>query len=107
MIKKKTDGRDFDKAAIISEYLTQENSFKSLGEKYGIPGPTIQGWVRAYRKNKLSLGSGTKTETPKEKELKVELRRAQLKNELLEEILEIAKQQTGVDLRKKYGARQS
>ena len=107
MIKKKTDMKNFDKAAIISEYLNQENTYKSLGDKYGIPAPTIQGWVRAYRKGKLSSPDTSNVETPKEKELKIELRNAQLKNELLEEMLRIASEQTGVDLRKKYGAKRS
>ena len=41
------------------------------------------------------------------KKLKKQLEDAQLKNELLEEMLRLSEEETGLDLRKKFGPRQS
>jgi len=107
MIKNKTTEKGLNKAAIVAEYLTQDDTFKALGLKYGIPERTIQTWVRAHRKANPGKGDSLERQSPREKELEVELHKQQLKNQLLEEILRISEQQTGVNLRKKYGARQS
>jgi hypothetical protein len=39
--------------------------------------------------------------------LKKQLKEAELKNELLEEMLRLSSQQAGVDFRKKFGSKQS
>ena len=92
---------------IISEYLSGDQTFEQLGQKYGVPARTIQSWVRAYRKR---MGSSSVKE-PKAKvdiaSLKKQLEEERLKNELLEEMLRLSSQQTGIDIRKKYGTRQS
>ncbi|MCP4552158.1 MAG: hypothetical protein GY834_09010, partial [Bacteroidetes bacterium] len=45
-------------------------------------------------------------ELPKDvKLLQAALRKSQLKSELLEEILKLSEEHTGVDLRKKFGAK--
>src|ERR1700722_3761728 len=102
MIEKK---RRANKHQIITEYLTSDQSFDSLGEKHGVPGRTIQTWVRAYRKNNPEVFPLSGKED--EKEVKKQLEREKLKNELLEEMLRLAEEHTGIDLRKKFGAKQS
>lgn len=106
MIKKRDLFRGVNKAGIIAEYLSHENTFESLGKKYSIPGRTIQSWVRAYRKANLTDISHNEA-TLKEQELCAEVERLKLKNELLEEILKLSEEQTGIDLKKKYGAKRS
>lgn len=107
MIERKKVLEGISKEAIIEEYLNCENTFKSLGEKYGIAARTIQTWVRAYRKQRPGSNQSAK-EKPvgNEQELQKEIERLRLKNELLEEIIKLSEQQTGINLRKKYGPRQ-
>jgi transposase-like protein len=106
MIEKKTN---IKKQQIISEYLSGKESYLTLEKRYGIKARTIQTWVRAFRKHhpvvvdKLS-DPGTPTQLAA---LQKQLEHTQLKNELLEEMLRLAEQHTGVDIRKKYGTRQS
>lgn len=104
MIKRKAELKGLNKAAIVEEYLSGEDTFVKLEEKYGIPARTIQSWVRAYRKTQ---GNDTgEASNPKEKELQEELARVKLKNELLEEIISLSEKQTGLSLRKKFGPKQ-
>jgi transposase-like protein len=102
MIEKK---RRANKHQLITEYLTSDQTFESLGAKHGVPGRTIQTWVRSYRKSHPEifpvLAKGD------EKELKKQLEQEKLKNDLLEEMLRLAEEHTGIDLRKKFGAKQS
>lgn len=103
MIKKKIVEK---KLQIISAYLTGNESFKQLGIKYGVKDRTIQSWVRTYKKSHpvdppVIGASGNM------KILKKQLEQANLKNELLEEMLRLSEKHTGIDLRKKYGTRQS
>lgn len=92
------------KSQIISEYLTGADTFNALEQKYGVKARTIQTWVRAYRKSHDIV-----LEVPPEdvKSLKKQLQQIQLKNELLEEMLRLSAEQTGIDIRKKYGTKQS
>lgn len=88
----------------IAEYLGGEESYKALEEKYAVKARTIQTWVRAYRKaNDLP----TTVEGSSLKGIKKRLTEAELKNELLAEMLRLSSEQTGIDLRKKFGPRQS
>lgn len=94
------------KQQIISEYLSGDQTFSTLSNKYRVNARTIQSWVRAFRKQYPAPES----DVPSDKDikgLKRELLQAQLKNELLEEMLRLTEEQTGIDVRKKYGTRQS
>ena len=105
MVKKKEYIiKSLNKSAIIEEYLTGNETFKELGEKYGIPARTIQSWVRSYRKNQNELPQDGRS--CNNDELKAEIERLKLKNELLEEILNLSEKQTGISLRKKFGPKQ-
>lgn len=103
MIEKKAVA---NKQQIISEYLSGIDSFNALELKYGVKARTIQTWVRSFRLNNPTqiIASG---DTDDIKSLKRQLEAAKLKNELLEEMLRLSEEQTGLDLRKKYGTRQS
>lgn len=92
-----------NKHQIIKEYLSSDQTFKGLGEKYGLPARTIQTWVRTYRKSHPEQAPVAVAD----KDLQKRLAHTELKNELLEEILKIAEEETGIDFKKKFGARQS
>ncbi len=57
-----------NKQQIISEYLTGNQTFDAVGEKYGVNGRTIQSWVRAYRLQNPSVNS---SEPAKETDIKL------------------------------------
>jgi len=104
MIKKEKSAQ---KHQIISEYLTGEESYVSLGEKYGVNPRTIQTWVRAFRlKEPLSEELSLVEPEPDIKLLKRKLQQAELKNELLTEILRLSEEQTGINFIKKFGSGQ-
>jgi transposase-like protein len=96
------------KQQIISEYLTGDQTFECLSQKYGVNARTIQTWVRAFRLKQLpTVASSVNHGQDDLKMLKKQLKQAELKNELLEEMLRLSQEHTGIDLRKKFGARQS
>ena len=107
------------KEAIIAEYLAGGITYRQLGIKYNIPFRSICDWVLEYQGRKLSWREKMKRsrnkqtgtnepELPKElKLLQKELRRQQLHNKLLEEIISIGGKKTGIDWIKKFGTRQS
>ena len=114
MNKKK---ENISKEAIVAEYLTGSISYRGLESKYGIPSRTICDWVLDFQGRKPSwkdkkrrrlekVGKTPEPELPKEaKLLQDALRKSQLKSELLEEILKLSEEYTGIDLRKKFGAK--
>lgn len=103
MIRKESVG---NKSQIISEYLSGDSTFLQLEQKHGVAARTIQSWVRVFRlRNPVSDQGSNSVEDIKK--LKKQLEDAQLKNELLEEMLRLSEVQTGLDLRKKFGPRQS
>lgn len=104
MIERKSPA---NKQQIISEYLTGNSSYNGLEIKYGIKARTIQTWVRAFRMNNPAPAVAPVDDTADIKSLRKQLEEAQLKNELLEEMLRLSEEQTGLDLRKKFGTRQS
>ena len=97
-----------NKQQIISDYLTGDQTFEALSVKYGVKARTIQTWVRAFRLKQLpAVATSVNHGQDDVKMLKKQLREAELKNELLEEMLRLSQEHTGIDLRKKFGARQS
>ena len=104
---------ELNKEAIIAEYLTGDYSFRQLGDKYGLDFRKIHYWVSTY-KGKLKPQK-KQAKAPEQaaplpnavKQLQAELRKAKLHNEVLEEMLKLSEQLTGIELRKKFGTKQS
>ena len=96
-----------NKQQIITEYLTSEASYNELSEKHGIKLRTIQTWVRGYRQRHPEFKNTVQLDENNSKDLRKSLEHAELKSALLEEILILAEEHTGIDLRKKFGAKQS
>ena len=85
-------------------------SYRTLGKKYGL------GYTRIYRMIKSNQEQAGQPEVPLAEDptlpddirtLKEELRKARLKIELQDLMLDIAGKELGIDLRKKHGARRS
>ena len=107
------------KDEIVAEYLTGNVTYRELGLKYNIPFRSICDWVLEYQGRKPSWREKMKRQREKQtgqpdpelpKELKLlqkELRKQQLHNKLLEEVIRIGGMQTGIDWKKKFGTKQS
>src|ERR1700743_3785593 len=91
-----------NKQQIISEYLSGDETFLALSEKYGVKARTIQSWVRSFRHRHRVEPGQPDGESESEKSLRKQLEDARLKNELLEEILRLSEELSGVDFRKKF-----
>jgi len=107
------------KEEIVAEYLTGNYTYRELGLKYDIPFRSICDWVLEYQGRKPSWREKMKRKREKEtgkkemelpyevKLLQKELRKQQMHNKLLEEIISIANKETGTDWKKKVGTKQS
>jgi transposase-like protein len=100
------------KEKIVQEYLNSGKTLQVLGEQYGVSAAAISKWVRAVRPSQVQKARKRKERAsqplPTEvKELQEELRKAQLHNKLLNAMLDIGKEQYGLDLRKKPGTKRS
>lgn len=94
------------KHEIISEYLTGTATFVALSLKYGVNHRTIQTWVRKFRAqgHTADILSVEEQET-NVRVLQKQLEQAKLKSELLEEMLRLSEEHTGINLRKKFGSK--
>ena len=105
MIKKKTYS---NKLQVILEYLNGSSSYKELGGRYNIPHYTIKSWVQSYRKGQAAQEVNTESSENVDSEVvRKQLKELVLKNALLEQMLKLAEEQTGIDFKKKIGTRQS
>ena len=112
------DKKMIDKEEIVAEYLTGNISYQALGEKHGIPSRSICDWVMKYqgrlpswkekekRKKEKATGKNEQKLSNDVIILQKALRKSELKSELLEEILRLSEEHTGIELRKKFGTRQ-
>jgi len=102
-----------NREAIVAEYLTGDYSYRQLGAKYGIDFRKIHYWVSNYKGKIKPRKKAVKKEEPvasasaEVKQLQAELRKAKLHNEVLEEMLKLSEQLTGIELREKFGTKQS
>lgn len=114
MNKRRTD---ISKEAVVAGYLTGTISYRGLEAKYGIPSRSICDWFLEFQGRKPSWkqkkvrkaerdGKPIEPDLPKDvKLLQDALRKSQLKSELLEEMLKLSEEYTGIELRKKFGAK--
>jgi hypothetical protein len=105
------------KARIIYDHEINELSYRSLGKKYGIVHTTIYNMINSRGKHQEKAketepvetsGSVEEAALPEDiKTLKEALRKAHLKIELQDLMIDISSKELGIDLRKKHGTRQS
>lgn len=95
------------KLLVINEYLSGPLSYREVGMKYAVSVTTIRYWVRNAQKAIEIPIEKDSANSADVKVLQEELKKAKLQNQLLKEILRLSEEYTGIDLRKKYGTRQS
>lgn len=90
-------------------------SYRNLVDKYGVPLSTVRRMIMSKEKPilqsssfKVPAAKPTEEELPDDvAALKEALRKARLKIELLDNVIDIASKELGVDIRKKSGTRRS
>ena len=121
-------GRRGIREEVIAEYLRGEYGYRELELRYGIGKSTLQRWVKAAgggesrekvpeagnkveaartagaRETSTEVVELSESEAAAEiKRLRRELYKKQLHTELLNAMIDIAKEELGIDLRKKHG----
>jgi transposase len=87
-------------------------SYRILGKKYGVSHATVCRIIMSKQKKQdkvkqEKIEAGTAALPDDVQQLKEELRKARLKIELQDIMIDIASKELGVDIRKKSGTRQS
>ena len=101
------------KAQIVYDREVLCLSYRSLGEKYGVNPTAIFQMIKIIEKKRAKEKEAQPGEEViltipgDEKALRNELRKARLKIELLNSVIDISSKELGIDLRKKRGTRQS
>lgn len=101
---------------VVAEYLTGQGSYRELGRRYGIGRTTVHEWVKEHKSGKgpdqeaidrvAGVFETREGSLPEDVgRLKRELREARLHTKLLEAMIDIAEEQTGIVIRKKPGAK--
>jgi transposase len=96
---------------IMNDHQVNGLSYRTLGKKYGVPISTLHDMInkrqRKYIKQEQASAAVDETLPDDVKSLKEELRKAKLKIELQDMMIDIASKELGVDIRKKSGTRRS
>ena len=105
------------KESIIAEYLAGGTTYRKLSARYGFSFKAIQQWVvhnqggmkkSAVKKVSGKAGEAFEQSLPTDiKQLQSELRKAQMLNKVLNEMIDIAEQDLKVSIRKKSGIKRS
>lgn len=112
MLKKQKGGRPqiFDnsqKIAVATDYLTGNMSMSQVGKKHNLSASQVRWMVRWYEREYLNDQEQQQPEAvATDPTLARELHLAKLKIAGLEMMIEIARKELGVDIRKKPGAKQ-
>jgi transposase-like protein len=98
-----------NKEKIIAEYLSGKVSYRKLQKRYGFSRSTINEWVMEQegRGKKQRRKKGRTEGRENVRQLKKALQETELRNKVLNAMLDIGKEQYGIDLRKKPGTKRS
>jgi len=108
------------KRQVVKDYLEGNESAREIGKRYGIKNQRIFDWIKHHGKAFGLCDELRKQEAPmtteEQKEferlrtenarLQEQLKLSEMKGKALEIMVEIAKEELGVDIRKNFGARQ-
>jgi transposase len=108
-VKQKRTQRDYSlpfKLKVVLEVEKGEMSYKEAQRKYGIQGrSTVLVWLRKHGSLEWQTNNPMKgKDSPQRqiRELEKKLKRLEMQNEILTKAVEIADEQLGTDIRKKY-----
>lgn len=102
---------DSFKIAVAREYISGEFSYRQVGNKYNVSGDTVRHFVYWYRKhypsNSIELITEPDSSCSANELIVKELELAKLKITAMEMLISNFEKETGVDILKKYGTKQS
>lgn len=108
-VKQKRTQRDYSlpfKMQVILEVEKGELTYKEAQRKYGIQGrSTVLVWLRKYGSLQWKTDNtmkGKQSPQSKIRELEKQVKRLKMQNDILNTAVEIADEQLGTDIRKKY-----
>jgi transposase-like protein len=95
------------KLQVIDEVEKGHCTYKEVQKKYQIQGKsTVLVWLRKHGRldwsNNNPMGKGGKTPSQRIRELELALKRAKEDNQILQIAIDVADEQLGTDIRKKY-----
>lgn len=101
----------------VKEYESGAQTVRELSQLYGITEPSIYRWIyrySTYNKKKLRIVEMDESSTQKVKELQQRIKelerivgQKQIKLEVYETMMEVAKDQLGLDIKKNYSTQAS
>lgn len=105
-----------EKESIITEKLSSRISYRDLAKKHNLCFQTLHQWVNAYQgkmRNRKKIVKDSVPPLPPTNDalvgeisrLKEELRKSQLLNEVLTEVINVAEEKFQIPIRKKFGAK--
>ena len=116
-ISERRSQRDYGmgfKLAVVSEVEKGNLTYKQAQQKYGIQGrSTVLVWLRKYgtldwsTPGLLFMSKSKETPAQKIKRLEKALEDEQLKNKILNQMIDISDKQYGTSIRKKFSSKQS
>jgi len=119
-IRKIKKGRFYSesfKKAIVSEFEKGKHSVYELERIYGVSNPTIYSWIykystfneKGYRviEHKMSSSKKIRELESKIKELEQKVGQKQIMIDYLETMMEVAKDELNIDIKKNFGTPQS
>jgi transposase len=100
------------KLQVIDEVEKGHSTYKEVQKKYRIQGrSTVLVWLRKHGRldwsNSNAMRKGGKTPSQRIRELELALKRSKEDNQILQIAIDIADEQLGTDIRKKYLPKQS
>ncbi len=106
---------DAFKVRIATNYLNSDKTMEEIGKEEGFSSSQVSGFVRWYELELKRLKTASEASLPKKMDsdaqevadLRVQLADALLRLEAAETLIDVAKDELGVDLRKKPGSQQS
>lgn len=115
--KRKNDEYDISfKRRVAREYLDTGQSLAQVAMKFGITRSDVSNWKKRFsselaeRPNEIQMTEQEKAEMKvlqkQLKDLEKRLKQEQIRNFALETLVDLAKEEMGIDLRKNFGAKQ-
>jgi len=123
-VQRKNYSEDF-RIKVLAVYFDSEESVLMIARRFGVNRDTVASWVRRHHQSeneikRATFASSKRISMSKKKEkseaeqadlrlksLKAELEHERMRSIVLEKMIDVAERELHVNIRKKYGAKQS
>jgi transposase len=104
--------KKIDKELIIQEYFQEKISYGKLAQRHSLPKQTVWQWIKQYKNEHESIFRSSNEVQPENIEhgglndYRKALEKSKLEAKLWKSMIDIAEKELGIDIRKKFGAKQ-